>query len=118
MSEPCQREGGYKIRSALLVSGLGNKSEAKSVKCTTYDASLFWVILFRLVRIPVQPRSLILSATVEPAKPVRQRGSHIIVENDQGSFAMVPRKDEVKPGTLLSIIDQAGLTKDEFLDLI
>jgi predicted RNA binding protein YcfA (HicA-like mRNA interferase family) len=48
-------------------------------------------------------------------KPIRQRGSHIIVENAEGLFAVVPRKNEIKPGMLLSIIEQAGLTKEEFL---
>ena len=51
-------------------------------------------------------------------QPVRQRGSHIVVENAEGLFAVVPRKDEIKPGTLLSIIEQAGLTKQEFLALV
>jgi predicted RNA binding protein YcfA (HicA-like mRNA interferase family) len=31
---------------------------------------------------------------------------------------IVPRQDEIKPGTLLSIIEQAGLTKDAFVDLL
>jgi len=51
-------------------------------------------------------------------RPVRQRGSHIIVEDAKGNFATVPRKDEIKRGTLLSIIEQAGLTKKEFLKLV
>ena len=49
-------------------------------------------------------------------KPVRQRGSHIIVEDDEGRFVSVPRHDEIKRGTLLSIIEEAGLTKEEFLE--
>ncbi len=51
-------------------------------------------------------------------RPVRQRGSHIIVEDAQGNFATVPKMQEIKRGTLLSIIEQAGLTKKEFLDLV
>ena len=51
-------------------------------------------------------------------RPVRQRGSHIIVENMEGKFAVVPRRDEIKPGTLLSVLEQAGLTKEEFLELL
>ncbi len=51
-------------------------------------------------------------------RPVRQRGSHIIVEDSGGNFVTVPRKDEIKRGTLLSIIEEAGLTKKEFLDLM
>lgn len=49
---------------------------------------------------------------------MRQRGSHIIVENPEERFAVVPRKDEIKPGTLLSILEQAGLTRKEFLELL
>ena len=30
----------------------------------------------------------------------------------------VPRHEEIKPGTLLSIIDQAKLTKEEFIKLV
>jgi len=38
-------------------------------------------------------------------------GSHILLSNN-GNLVAVPRRDEVKPGTLLSIIDQAKLTKN------
>ena len=51
-------------------------------------------------------------------KPVRQRGSHIIVEDTKGKFTVVPRRDKIKPGTLMSIIEQAGLTREEFLKLL
>jgi predicted RNA binding protein YcfA (HicA-like mRNA interferase family) len=51
-------------------------------------------------------------------RPVRQRGSHIIIEDAEGNFATVPRKNEIKRGTLLSIIEEAGLTKNEFLELL
>ncbi|MDG7018209.1 MAG: type II toxin-antitoxin system HicA family toxin [Nitrososphaerota archaeon] len=51
-------------------------------------------------------------------KPVRQRGSHIIVEDSIGHFATVPRRDEIKRGTLLSIIEEAGMTREEFLELV
>ena len=51
-------------------------------------------------------------------RPVRQRGSHIIVEDTKGNFAAVPRKSEIKRGTLLSIVEQCGLTKEDFLELL
>lgn len=41
-----------------------------------------------------------------------------MAENFEVSFVVVPRKDEIKPGTLLSINDQAGVTKEEFLKLL
>ncbi|HME18843.1 MAG TPA: type II toxin-antitoxin system HicA family toxin [Nitrososphaerales archaeon] len=51
-------------------------------------------------------------------RPVRQRGSHVIVEDAEGHFVTVPKKDEIKRGTLLSILEEAGLTRKEFLELV
>jgi predicted RNA binding protein YcfA (HicA-like mRNA interferase family) len=31
---------------------------------------------------------------------------------------IVPKQDEIKPGTLLSIIEQAGLSKESFVELL
>ena len=48
---------------------------------------------------------------------VRQRGSHIVMqrEADGGTTTVpVPDHDEVKIGTLRSIIRQSGVTRDEF----
>lgn len=53
--------------------------------------------------------------------PVRQKGSHIILkkETSEGARALVvPNHDEVDRGTLLEIIRQAGLKKDDFLRLV
>jgi len=63
-------------------------------------------------------RDVLKALSKKGFKPVRQRGSHIIVENAKGKFSVVPRKNEIKPGTLLAIIEQAGLTREEFLELI
>ncbi len=52
--------------------------------------------------------------------PVRQKGSHVILKKDtpQGvRTTVVPMHDEIDRGTLLEIIRQAGLTRDEFLKL-
>ena len=49
-----------------------------------------------------------------------QHGSHVIlIKEIEGRRLkpVVPLHKEVAPGTLLSIIKQAGLTRDEFLDL-
>ena len=51
----------------------------------------------------------------------RQKGSHIIMtkQNPEGKMAVVvPNHDEIDRGTLLEIIRQAGLKKENFLDLI
>ncbi len=49
----------------------------------------------------------------------RQKGSHISLHKkfEDGSTALVvvPRKREIKKGTLLSIIKQARMTKEEFI---
>ena len=53
--------------------------------------------------------------------PVRQKGSHVILKKQtkSGTKALVvPLHDEIDRGTLLEIIRQAGLKKEEFLELI
>jgi predicted RNA binding protein YcfA (HicA-like mRNA interferase family) len=48
---------------------------------------------------------------------VRRKGSHIVMQkiSDQGSLTLpVPNHDEIKIGTLLSIIRQSGLQREEF----
>jgi predicted RNA binding protein YcfA (HicA-like mRNA interferase family) len=48
----------------------------------------------------------------------RQKGSHVIMRNG-GYTPIVPNPPgNIKPGTLRSIIRQAGLTVDEFLELL
>ena len=51
----------------------------------------------------------------------RQKGSHIILVKDaeEGKRAVVvPNHKEIDKGTLLEIIRQAGLKRDEFLKLL
>jgi predicted RNA binding protein YcfA (HicA-like mRNA interferase family) len=50
---------------------------------------------------------------------LHQRGSHIIlVRKNPKTRVSVPNKREIRTGTLRSIIRQAGLTLEEFLDLL
>ena len=52
-------------------------------------------------------------------KPARQRGSHVFMfkETSQGKkTTVVPLHKEIDKGTLLEIIRQAGLKKEEFID--
>ena len=49
---------------------------------------------------------------------VRQRGSHVSLHkkvNDKTLLVVVPMKKEIKKGTLLSIIKQAGMSREEFI---
>ncbi len=48
----------------------------------------------------------------------RQKGSHISLhkkEDGKTLLVVVPRKNEIKKGTLLSILKQAGVTREEFM---
>ena len=52
---------------------------------------------------------------------VRQKGSHVILkkQTDEGTrTTVVPLHKEVDRGTLLEIIRQVGLKKEEFLKLL
>ena len=51
----------------------------------------------------------------------RQSGSHIIltkIVDNKKVTVVVPKHDELAKGTLLSIISQSGLSKDEFIKLL
>jgi len=51
--------------------------------------------------------------------PGRGKGSHLaLVKTGAGKtrLVIVPDKNEIPKGTLLAIIEQAGLSKEEFLD--
>jgi predicted RNA binding protein YcfA (HicA-like mRNA interferase family) len=50
---------------------------------------------------------------------VRQRGSHItLVRQDPSTQLTVPNHKTIAKGTLRSLIRDAGLTVDEFIDLL
>ena len=50
---------------------------------------------------------------------IRQRGSHITLRRDNPPARVtVPNHKELKTGMLRSVIRQAGMTVDEFLDLL
>ncbi len=51
----------------------------------------------------------------------RQKGSHIILvkeSEDDKTGVVVPNHKEIDKGTLLEIIRQSGMTKEDFLKLI
>jgi predicted RNA binding protein YcfA (HicA-like mRNA interferase family) len=47
-----------------------------------------------------------------------QRGSHRKLRHSDGRTAIVPMHREVAPGTLRSILKQAGLSEDQLRDLL
>jgi predicted RNA binding protein YcfA (HicA-like mRNA interferase family) len=49
----------------------------------------------------------------------RQKGSHLVYFHPEtNATVVVPRHRSIKKGTLSHILKQAGLTRDEFLELI
>ena len=50
-------------------------------------------------------------------RAVRQKGSHIILAKNEYVIP-VPKHREIKRGLLLAIIEEAGLTKEDFLKLL
>jgi predicted RNA binding protein YcfA (HicA-like mRNA interferase family) len=48
---------------------------------------------------------------------IHQKGSHIYLTDGKHKIT-VPRHDIIQKGTLLAIIQQAGLTREEFLNLL
>ncbi|RZN39227.1 MAG: type II toxin-antitoxin system HicA family toxin [Methanophagales archaeon ANME-1-THS] len=54
-------------------------------------------------------------------KVVRRKGSHISLYKKSGDkmyLVVVPDKKEVKRGTLMSILKQAGMTRERFFELL
>lgn len=47
----------------------------------------------------------------------RQSGSHIILEHPDGRWTVVPRHKSIKTGTMRSILEDVGVTAEEFLKL-
>jgi len=54
-------------------------------------------------------------------QPIRQKGSHVILikETNEGKRStVVPMYKEIDKGTLLEIIRQSGLKREEFIKLL
>jgi len=49
---------------------------------------------------------------------VSQRGSHVKLKNDAGRIVIVPMHRELAPGTLGSVLRQAGLERSDFMALL
>jgi len=69
---------------------------------------------------PIPAEKLIKALTKVGFKPVRQRGSHVILKHNDGKVTVVPvhRGEEIGRGLLSKIIKDAGLTREEFLKLL
>lgn len=48
---------------------------------------------------------------------MRQRGSHLVLRRDE-AVCVVPNHREIKQGTLVGILKQAGLSPEEFISAL
>ncbi len=75
-----------------------------------------------MARLPVlSGRKVVKILEKDGWTPARQKGSHIILVKHSGGgkkAVVVPDHKEVDVGTLVEIIRQSGLKRDEFLKLL
>ena len=62
-------------------------------------------------------REVVKALTNAGFKVVRQKGSHLILVKDE-RIVPVPKHEQIKKGLLMAIIEEAGLTKEEFQKLL
>ena len=69
---------------------------------------------------PIDPYKLIKLLNKLGFKPIRQRGAHVILINEQGIRIVVPVHPgkKLKPGLIRVIITEAGLTREEYFNLL
>ena len=74
------------------------------------------------MKLPILPSRKVIKALQSINFQItRQSGSHIIltkIVDNKKLTVVVPKHDELAKGTLLSIISQSGLSKDEFIKLL
>lgn len=53
-------------------------------------------------------------------QPIRQRGSHVVLQHKDGRMTVVPvhRGEELGPGLLRKILRDVEMTPEEFQDLL
>jgi predicted RNA binding protein YcfA (HicA-like mRNA interferase family) len=70
-------------------------------------------------RLPVLSGREIIKALAKVGfLPVRQKGSHVFLRHVDGRRTVVPLHEEVNKSTMMDIIEQTKLTRQEFLKLI
>ena len=69
---------------------------------------------------PISPEKMIKVLEKFGFKPVRQKGSHVILMNDERVKIVVPFHSgkKLKPTLIRIIIKEAGITRDEFFEML
>ena len=71
-----------------------------------------------MAKLPVfSGRDLIQLLQKSGFRVIRQKGSHVSMRKDDHK-TVIPLHDELAKGTLLGVLKQCGLTKDDLVDLI
>jgi predicted RNA binding protein YcfA (HicA-like mRNA interferase family) len=69
---------------------------------------------------PVEAEIVIKALAKIGFQPVRQRGSHLIMKHPDGRSTVIPVHpgEELGRGMLIEIMNDVGLSKKEFLELL
>ena len=69
---------------------------------------------------PIKADRLIKVLAKAGFRPMRRRGSHVLLKRDDGRVTVVPvhRGEEIGRGLLSKILKDVGLTREEFLKLL
>ena len=69
---------------------------------------------------PIDPYKLIKLLNKLGFKPIRQRGSHVLLMNEQGVRIVVPIHPgkKTKPGLIRIILTETDLTREKYLKLL
>lgn len=69
---------------------------------------------------PVSADKLIKILAKTGFKPIRQKGSHVIIRHPDGRTTVIPIHpgEEIGRGLLMKILRDVGLTKEDYLKLI
>ena len=69
---------------------------------------------------PVSAEMVIKALSRIGFQPLRQRGSHLFMKHPDGRSTVIPVHpgEELGRGVLMEILSDAGLSKDEFIELL
>ncbi len=74
------------------------------------------------MKLPIlSAKEIIKALNKDGFRIIRQKGSHVSLykkSDDKIYLVIVPDKKEVKKGTLLSILKQAGMSREKFFELV
>jgi len=66
----------------------------------------------------LRPRQVVRALERDGWVQARQRGSHLKMRKPGVGSIVIPMHRDVRPGTLRSVLDDAGLSEERFLELL